>query len=74
MQLDIDGGALFAIRETPGRSLRPVPWHSWWRTDDGTSNAVLYGGVQPLAAICDTRQRKRPPVTPPRDKASTADF
>jgi hypothetical protein len=79
MQLNIERGALFAIRETTTLSLRLVPWHPWWRTDDVDPNAVLYRGVQPLAAVCDppvvdTRQRKRPPVTPPRNETSTADF
>ena len=53
MQLDIERGALSAIRETPTQSLRLVPWHPWWRTDDVDPNAVFYGGVQPPAAVCD---------------------
>ena len=53
MQLDIERGALFAIRETTTLSLRLVPWHPWWRTDDVDPKAVLYGGVKPLAAVCD---------------------
>jgi hypothetical protein len=52
-QLDIERGALFAIRETTTLSLRLVPWHPWWRTDDVDPNAVFYGGVQPPAAVCD---------------------
>jgi hypothetical protein len=52
MQLDIERGALFAIWETTTLSLRLVPWHPWWRTDDVDPNAVLYGGVQPPAAVC----------------------
>jgi hypothetical protein len=76
MQLDIERGALFAIRETTTLSLGLVPWHPWWRTDDVDSNAVLYGGVQPPAVVCDapsggdTHQRKRPPMTPPRNETS----
>ena len=34
MQLDIERGARFAIRETTTLSLRLVPGHPWWRTDD----------------------------------------
>jgi hypothetical protein len=45
MQLDIERGARFAIRETTTLSLRLVPWHPWWRTDDVDPNAVLYVGV-----------------------------
>jgi hypothetical protein len=52
MQLDIERGALSGIRETPTQSLRLVPWHPWWRTDDVDPNAVLYGGVRPPAAVC----------------------
>jgi hypothetical protein len=48
MQLDIERGALFAIRETTTLSLRLVPWHPWWRTDDVEANAVLYRAVQAL--------------------------
>jgi hypothetical protein len=77
MQLDIERGVLFAIQETTTLSLRLVPWHPW--VAHVNPNGVLYGGVQPVAAICDsprvdTRQRKRPPVTPPRNETSTADF
>jgi hypothetical protein len=63
-QLDIERGALFAIGETTTLSLRLVPWHPWWRTDDVDPNAGLYGNAQPLVAVRDPpsggpRQRKR---------------
>ena len=51
MRLDIERGALFAIKETARESLRLIPWHPWWLNPDASSpNAVLYRGVQPPAA------------------------
>jgi len=42
MQLDIERGPLFAIKETAKESLRLVPWHPWWLVPDVSSpNAVL---------------------------------
>jgi hypothetical protein len=79
MQLTIERGALLAIREMTTLSPPPVPWHPFWHTDHVDPNAVLYGGVQPLADVCDppvadTRQPKRPPVTPPRTRRALPTF
>jgi hypothetical protein len=55
MQLDIELGAMFAIKETAKESLRLVPWHPWWLIPDASSpNAVLYRGVPPPAATGKT--------------------
>jgi hypothetical protein len=53
MQLDIEQGALFAIRETATESLRLVPWKPLPpHTGAASSNAFPYRRAQPPAAIC----------------------
>jgi hypothetical protein len=49
MQLDIERGALFAIRETDTESLRLVPWRP--HPAATSPDAVLYRRAQPPAAI-----------------------
>jgi hypothetical protein len=49
MQLDIERGALLAIKETDKESLRIVFWRQ--RPDATSPDAVLYRRVQPPAAI-----------------------
>jgi hypothetical protein len=53
MQLDIERGAFFAIRETATESLRLVPWRP--RPDATSPNAVLYRRAQPPAATDTSR-------------------
>jgi hypothetical protein len=48
MQLDIERGAIFAIRETATESLRVVAWRP--RPGATSPNAVLYRRAQPPAA------------------------
>jgi hypothetical protein len=53
MQLDIEQGALFAIRETATESIRLVPWEPLPpRTGATSPNAFPYRRAQPPAAIC----------------------
>ena len=47
MQLDIERGAGLAIRETATESLRLMPWHPWWPSDDVPPKAVRCRDVQP---------------------------
>ena len=57
MQLDIERGAGFAIRETATESLRIVPWHP--HPDATSPDAVLYRRAQPPAAT-DKRRVSEP--------------
>src|SRR5215470_486725 len=53
MQLDIEPGALFAIRETARESIRLVPWEPLPpHTGAASPNAFPYRRPQPPAAIC----------------------
>jgi hypothetical protein len=64
MQLDIEKGAFFSIRETDTESLRVVPWRP--RPDVTSPDAVLYRRVQPPAATDAS------PVGMPTPEASRA--
>jgi hypothetical protein len=64
MQLDIEKGAAFAVRETDTESLRVVPWRP--RPAVTTPDAVLYRRAQPPAATDAS------PVGMPTPEASPA--
>jgi hypothetical protein len=56
MQLDIEGGAGLAIRETATESLRIVTWEPWRpNSGDASHGRVSYRRVQPPAAASETQ-------------------